>query len=65
MYLAVFLLFLGSILLIIGLSLYLRGDPEDSGEDAIIFQGLLEFSCRRGTIVLCIGRLLLPTLMHN
>ena len=31
-YLAVFLLLLGGLLLIIGLSLYLRGDPEDSGE---------------------------------
>ena len=32
-YLAIFLLFLGGLLLIIGVSLYLRGNPEDSGED--------------------------------
>ena len=31
-YLAIFLLFLGGLLLIIGLSLYLRGNPEDSGK---------------------------------
>ena len=32
-YLAVFLFFLGGLLLIIGVSLYLRGNPEDSGEE--------------------------------
>ena len=37
-YLAIFLLFLGGLLLIIGLSLYLRGNPEDSGEDTLVSQ---------------------------